>query len=145
MSPMRPLTYGSPVTPRNTANISRPSEELLPVRFPLGKTGGLIEANWDAVEAYQLRGFRWVKPAASLKPCKSTSTVASCLGFRWVKPAASLKLGAYGSASGFVDDGFRWVKPAASLKLRHQHRRRVGLVRGFRWVKPAASLKRRSS
>lgn len=43
MSPMRPLTYGSPVTPRNTANISRPSEELLPVRF------------------------RWVKPAASLK------------------------------------------------------------------------------
>ena len=68
MSPMRPLTYGSPVTPRNTANIFRPSEELLAVRFrwvkpaaslkrqrprrpcwlavsfPLGKTGGLIEA-----------------------------------------------------------------------------------------------------
>ena len=77
MSPMRPLTYGSPVTPRNTANISRPSEELLPVRF------------------------RWVKPAASLKPPLELPR------FRWVKPAASLKP---------TERCFRWVKPAASLK-----------------------------
>ena len=65
---MRPLTYGSPVTPRNTANISRPSEELLPVRF------------------------RWVKPAASLKRLESIFS-RNFLGasFRWVKPAASLK------------------------------------------------------
>ena len=68
MSPMRPLTYGSPVTPRNTANISRPSEELLPVRFRLGKTGGLIEARARRPQKpLRLRRFRWVKPAASLK------------------------------------------------------------------------------
>ena len=37
-------------------------------RFPLGKTGGLIEAvPARASEAAPWRGFRWVKPAASLK------------------------------------------------------------------------------
>ena len=40
-----------------------------PDRFPLGKTGGLIEA-FDRLRC-QIGGkrrFRWVKPAASLKP-----------------------------------------------------------------------------
>ena len=36
--------------------------------FPLGKTGGLIEALTAPVRAgVPLRSFRWVKPAASLK------------------------------------------------------------------------------
>ena len=37
-------------------------------RFPLGKTGGLIEAmNGPRYPSQVARGFRWVKPAASLK------------------------------------------------------------------------------
>ena len=37
-------------------------------RFPLGKTGGLIEALAPSVDPLlALAGFRWVKPAASLK------------------------------------------------------------------------------
>ena len=35
--------------------------------FPLGKTGGLIEAHPVAVDRRRGPGFRWVKPAASLK------------------------------------------------------------------------------
>ena len=35
--------------------------------FPLGKTGGLIEAGHEPDRSRDLRGFRWVKPAASLK------------------------------------------------------------------------------
>ena len=36
--------------------------------FPLGKTGGLIEApNCTAGGTIGAEGFRWVKPAASLK------------------------------------------------------------------------------
>ena len=38
------------------------------VMFPLGKTGGLIEALTPVERrAARPRGFRWVKPAASLK------------------------------------------------------------------------------
>ena len=37
-------------------------------QFPLGKTGGLIEARLVHVSPPQkVGGFRWVKPAASLK------------------------------------------------------------------------------
>ena len=40
-------------------------------RFPLGKTGGLIEAVADtAMVRTTRRRFRWVKPAASLKGIK---------------------------------------------------------------------------
>ena len=42
--------------------------------FPLGKTGGLIEASRPSrFPLAVLPGFRWVKPAASLKPgrCRS--------------------------------------------------------------------------
>ena len=48
--------------------------------FPLGKTGGLIEAT-EAGGYNQLggRGFRWVKPAASLKPDKDRAAIFSRL------------------------------------------------------------------
>ena len=37
-------------------------------RFPLGKTGVLIEAQYDSSRKPGTKcGFRWVKPAASLK------------------------------------------------------------------------------
>ena len=35
--------------------------------FPLGKTGGLIEAPVVRIALAKALGFRWVKPAASLK------------------------------------------------------------------------------
>ena len=61
--------------------------------FPLGKTGGLIEATrTPMVNRLGGCGFRWVKPAASLKPEeRPANTSESEFGFRWVKPAASLK------------------------------------------------------
>ena len=38
------------------------------IKFPLGKTGGLIEAGTtDELRRRRASGFRWVKPAASLK------------------------------------------------------------------------------
>ena len=37
-------------------------------------------------------------------------------GFRWVKPAASLKRNRKPRGLGLGDQRFRWVKPAASLK-----------------------------
>ena len=44
--------------------------------FPLGKTGGLIEARTrQSRRTPRLRRFRWVKPAASLK---QADTVARC-------------------------------------------------------------------
>ena len=116
------------------------------VGFPLGKTGGLIEAPVAGVivQSRVIR-FRWVKPAASLKPVISGGPAAAASGFRWVKPAASLKrrdrlvppytsssahafpLGKTGGLiearrivtvqpSGIAVGRFRWVKPAASLK-----------------------------
>ena len=64
-------------------------------RFPLGKTGGLIEASGRACGLpATVHGFRWVKPAASLKRYLGDWTLTYMYGFRWVKPAASLKPGA---------------------------------------------------
>ena len=91
-------------------------------------------------------GFRWVKPAASLKR-NDVLHLASYkqVSFRWVKPAASLKLDQaqqldflgvrvgfpLGKTGGLIEaviflnksintnQSFRWVKPAASLKLEH--------------------------
>ena len=83
--------------------------------FPLGKTGGLIEAATSRAQPARGTCFRWVKPAASLKPCPRVYTVRPTLCFRWVKPAASLKLGEPVGVAQRVP-GFRWVKPAASLK-----------------------------
>ena len=62
--------------------------------FPLGKTGGLIEAYWTAGKSTAGYGsFRWVKPAASLKHQKACPAQSKHgTRFRWVKPAASLKL-----------------------------------------------------
>ena len=46
--------------------------------FPLGKTGGLIEAGvGSAGGSWGIGGFRWVKPAASLK--REFSVRALCL------------------------------------------------------------------
>ena len=45
---------------------------VAPGPFPLGKTGGLIEAisTWTDTDCAGRRtSFRWVKPAASLKRC----------------------------------------------------------------------------
>ena len=134
--------------------------------FPLGKTGGLIEAGVIfGVEGTENPGFRWVKPAASLKLRFLPSNPIlprSC--FRWVKPAASLKRGParrlrpspngfpLGKTGGLIEAlnawtptanssiRFRWVKPAASLK-RDCLLFGIGLDLRFRWVKPAASLK----
>ena len=61
--------------------------------FPLGKTGGLIEAV-PVPAPYRAPGacFRWVKPAASLKQYwRQPYRLAVRRRFRWVKPAASLK------------------------------------------------------
>ena len=62
--------------------------------FPLGKTGGLIEATYDQLHVpptYLVDVcFRWVKPAASLKHDLGVrQEVRQLVGFRWVKPAAS--------------------------------------------------------
>ena len=66
--------------------------------FPLGKTGGLIEALYVSNNnRHDLPRFRWVKPAASLKLARTTHRrVGASTGFRWVKPAASLKQGRSG-------------------------------------------------
>ena len=166
---------------------------MLEVLFPLGKTGGLIEALLDRYRRQCRRQcFRWVKPAASLKrrygargePCgvhvfplgktgglieagpfawsnrlwmatfplgKTGGLIeaqAACgervgvrRGFRWVKPAASLKPRLRRRPSRTARPSFRWVKPAASLKLLRQYRTVFIFVPSFRWVKPAASLK----
>ena len=61
--------------------------------------------------------FRWVKPAASLKPdARIPDGITRDSGFRWVKPAASLKRAQTGTTGVTPDPCFRWVKPAASLK-----------------------------
>ena len=46
--------------------------------FPLGKTGGLIEARGNPHPSGRPLGrcFRWVKPAASLKPVHDASVDA---------------------------------------------------------------------
>ena len=77
--------------------------ELL--EFPLGKTGGLIEADGSHHRA-----------------------IDDALSFRWVKPAASLKRHAFARASSINAWCFRWVKPAASLK--HRGDRLAHLIRG---------------
>ena len=60
--------------------------------FPLGKTGGLIEASVARRGCRRASTrFRWVKPAASLKPHLPIGALHVVQGFRWVKPAASLK------------------------------------------------------
>ena len=43
------------------------SSALVSTWFPLGKTGGLIEALYRSPFPYLAPCFRWVKPAASLK------------------------------------------------------------------------------
>ena len=72
--------------------------------FPLGKTGGLIEA----------------------ASARDTIEGLANGGFRWVKPAASLKQGGAGGIGGTPGAGFRWVKPAASLKRNQPDRARRG-------------------
>ena len=86
--------------------------------FPLGKTGGLIEARLMYVRIIPLPCFRWVKPAASLKQNNSPVPMGVLDSFRWVKPAASLKPSSFGFGGSHPGGGFRWVKPAASLKRR---------------------------
>ena len=50
--------------------------------FPLGKTGGLIEASRTRkISARRLGCFRWVKPAASLKHFKCNSKADLWVGF----------------------------------------------------------------
>ena len=101
-----------------------------------------------------VKGFRWVKPAASLKPVPARVGEGVKHRFRWVKPAASLKRWPFplpppgrsefplGKTGGLIEaqpdqcdaregnGGFRWVKPAASLKQLGRLRRRKerGLV-----------------
>ena len=110
--------------------------------FPLGKTGGLIEALASGSVSLLVSGrFRWVKPAASLKQPLRRRRLALRTSFRWVKPAASLKpVGSAGYAVGAAEC-FRWVKPAASLKPQRAPPCRASACSCFRWVKPAASLK----
>ena len=49
--------------------------------FPLGKTGGLIEASCVTSQRTPTRSFRWVKPAASLKRQQETAARASGRAF----------------------------------------------------------------
>ena len=110
--------------------------------FPLGKTGGLIEAPSDPfVPATPLARFRWVKPAASLKRGNSGYSYVPLPCFRWVKPAASLKRHRANQYPRLEHRGFRWVKPAASLKPPNYLNIVQKYTVSFRWVKPAASLK----
>ena len=75
--------------------------------------------------------FRWVKPAASLKPGVPRLALRRPIPrFRWVKPAASLKL-AEDIDTSAVPVGFRWVKPAASLKPSGSGRSAVPRFRQF--------------
>ena len=117
---------------------------VAPGPFPLGKTGGLIEAKSSLTTSIiPSLSFRWVKPAASLKPpcdrydrrgldrmfplgktgglieanLNLFSIVSAVISFRWVKPAASLKPLTPLLARAIMPASFRWVKPAASLKL----------------------------
>ena len=63
------------------------------LRFPLGKTGGLIEASDPSValHVYTLQ-FPLGKTGGLIEaaPCSRASPRSACC-FRWVKPAASLK------------------------------------------------------
>ena len=66
-----------------------------PTVFPLGKTGGLIEAIRSALATVSTaRCFRWVKTGGLIEARITLLNVSvrDVVRFRWVKPAASLKL-----------------------------------------------------
>ena len=138
--------------------------------FPLGKTGGLIEAVLPpgGISA-PYPGFRWVKPAASLKRVRAGRVdrricglfpLGKTGGLIEARRAArrvptSTDVFPLGKTGGLIEAldrdlqageafyGFRWVKPAASLKHGHPADDLSTPEGSFRWVKPAASLKQR--
>ena len=113
------------------------------VGFPLGKTGGLIEAPRRAFRRSAGTGsFRWVKPAASLKHDLSLRQVALFHQFPLGKTGGLIEAFVVQTYNEVSLASFRWVKPAASLKREKVPLHITVLSSGFRWVKPAASLKR---
>ena len=60
--------------------------------FPLGKTGGLIEASFMSSSKENISCFRWVKTGGLIEAGRGNRLWSLlCCCFRWVKPAASLK------------------------------------------------------
>ena len=112
-------------------------------KFPLGKTGGLIEAlRFPLYRSFYFHWFPLGKTGGLIEArCGGCDTRAIRRGFRWVKPAASLKHPMVPAGVLIVVAGFRWVKPAASLKREKAKREVEAAGKRFRWVKPAASLK----
>ena len=109
--------------------------------FPLGKTGGLIEATGQRQTNQLWYRFRWVKPAASLKRAQTQPRRWRAPCFRWVKPAASLKRGVLWYRDAPVG-GFPLGKTGGLIEAAASGGIVPGACAGFRWVKPAASLKR---
>ena len=86
--------------------------------FPLGKTGGLIEAYMALFGATDVSSFPLGKTGGLIEASSTRAGKATCgTCFRWVKPAASLKHARPRAGRPDVEPRFRWVKPAASLKL----------------------------
>ena len=85
--------------------------------FPLGKTGGLIEASVVCQRCHgSYRRFRWVKPAASLKPGGAPGRF-DLRGWFPLGKTGGLIEATRAEGPRHPQTGFRWVKPAASLKL----------------------------
>ena len=112
------------------------------LRFPPGKSGGLIEAAVSARPMAQHVGFRRVNPAASLKRADRHQRCQRRRGsFRRVNPAASLKL----LVDNRLVDNRLVFPPGKSGGLIEARHRWLKIVRSgvcFRRVNPAASLKR---
>ena len=134
-------------------------------RFPLGKTGGLIEAARPAMMLWTwIPSFPLGKTGGLIEAGIGSAGGVSGGCFRWVKPAASLKQDD-GEAIRHVKRWFPLGKTGGLIEAQGTERREAeaqafplgktgGLIeapeRGegvtagkacFRWVKPAASLK----
>ena len=110
--------------------------------FPLGKTGGLIEAPnaMNAPSSYP-PCFRWVKPAASLKrTIAGSSMLPVSTGFPLGKTGGLIEAWSARQSRPRLS-GFPLGKTGGLIEAAYRGAVRVSRAGGFRWVKPAASLK----
>ena len=109
--------------------------------FPLGKTGGLIEASRCATDAVPNASFRWVKPAASLKPPAPPPAAARRCVFPLGKTGGLIEATARRAAHRESQPWFPLGKTGGLIEARCRTLTTTSKCRCFRWVKPAASLK----
>ena len=110
-------------------------------KFPLGKTGGLIEAyRSPPVVSNTSRCFRWVKPAASLKHPVGERPYSIC-AFPLGKTGGLIEAKRGPITPDCCRDEFPLGKTGGLIEAL-PNSLPASVVKCFRWVKPAASLKR---